>query len=287
MILLLLAILCSAALPLLFRAFHDWRVNVFWAIPVNYLTCVLVGLVFTGGFSGIVDVAAQSWFILAILQGTILAVNFFLLAYTAQRAGVSVAALASRLSVAIPAVLAFPLYGDSLSVLKLVGLCGSLLSLYLCTAQSGGTSTRTPWQKCLPILVFVTFGCYFSLLKFAQTYYLDNVSYHLYVMSAFFFAFAFSLFAAIGKSARASADFHAVDIGGGLALGLFNYGAVYFLITVLGMKEWESSRAFPIYSVGVVGLSSLLAVVLFEERLSRFKTIGLVVGLAAVVILNQ
>ena len=122
MIFLSLAILCSAALPLLFRAFYDWRVNVFWAIPANYFTCAVVGLAFTGVSLGFVDVASQSWFLFALLQGIILAVNFFLLAYTAQHAGVSVAALASRLSVAIPAILAFILYGDSLNFLKRPGV---------------------------------------------------------------------------------------------------------------------------------------------------------------------
>lgn len=287
MILLSLAILCSAALPLLFRAFHDWRVNVFWAIPANYLTCVVVGLIVTKASFGLVDVASRSWFLLAILQGTNLAVNFFLLAYTAQRAGVSVAALASRLSVAIPVLLAFLLYGDSLSVLKVVGLAGSLLSLYLCTALGDSMKTKTLWQKCLPILVFVMFGCYFTLLKFAQTFYLDSGSYHPYVLTSFFFAFVISLLAAVGKTMHETAGFRAFDIAGGVALGLFNYGAVYFLIKVLSMKEWESSRVFPIYSVGVVAISSLLAVMLFEEQLSWLKKVGLVVGLAAVVALNQ
>jgi multidrug transporter EmrE-like cation transporter len=80
--------------------------------------------------------------------------------------------------------------------------------------------------------------------------------------------------------------FRAFDIAGSHVRSI-NYGAVYFLIKVLGMKEWESSRVFPIYSVGVVAISSLLAAVLFEERLSWLKTLGLVVGLAAVVVLNQ
>ena len=41
MIYLLLAIVGSGLIPVLFRGFADWRVNVFWAIPVNYLTCVI------------------------------------------------------------------------------------------------------------------------------------------------------------------------------------------------------------------------------------------------------
>lgn len=282
-----LAILCSAALPLLFRAFHDWRVDVFWAIPANYFTCVVVGLVFTKASLGIVDLAARPWLAFAVLQGIILAVNFFLLAYTAQHAGVSVAALASRLSVAIPVILAFLLYGDALNFLKTVGLAGSLLSLYLCTSRGDDTKAHSSRQRFLPISVFVMFGCYFSLLKFAQAFYLDATSYHPYVMVSFFFAFAFSWLAAIGKPARAREGPRVVNLAGGAALGLFNYGAVYFLIKVLGMKSWESSTVFPIYSVGVVAVSSLLAVVLFEERLSGLKRVGVAVGLAAVVMLNR
>ena len=102
MIFLLLAIVCSAALPLLFRAFDDWRVNLFWAIPANYLACIVVGGIFAPPPQHASELLSQPWLILAILQGLVLAVNFYLLAYTAQRAGVSVAVLASRLSVAIP-----------------------------------------------------------------------------------------------------------------------------------------------------------------------------------------
>jgi uncharacterized membrane protein len=68
---------------------------------------------------------------------------------------------------------------------------------------------------------------------------------------------------------------------------LINYVAVYALLKVLALKGWESSQLFPIYSVGVVAVSALLAMLFFRERLSRQKTIGLVVGLAAVVLLNQ
>jgi hypothetical protein len=41
---LLLAILWSASLPLLLRAFDDWWVNLFWAIPANYFACMAVSV---------------------------------------------------------------------------------------------------------------------------------------------------------------------------------------------------------------------------------------------------
>jgi drug/metabolite transporter (DMT)-like permease len=284
---LLLAILCSAGLPLLFRAFDDWRVNLFWAIPVNYLACIVVGAIIAPAPPDVSALLSQPWFLLAMLQGFILAVNFYLLAYTAQRAGVSVAVLASRLSVAIPAILAFLLYGDSFNAVKTVGLAAALSSLYLCTATAQDFGVTRVWlRRLLPILVFFMFGCHFTLLKFTQARYLDSSSYHLYVTTSFFFAFVTSV--AIGL-ARISTrvGVRSGDLIAGGVLGLINYGAIYFLVKVLSLEGWQSSQLFPIYSVGVVSVSSLLAMILFKERLSRLKTFGLVVGLMAVALLNR
>jgi drug/metabolite transporter (DMT)-like permease len=288
MIFLVLAILGSGAIPVVFRAFEGWRVNVFWAIPANYITCVLVGNLLTGKSLSLSDLASQSWIFFAALQGVILAVNFYLLAHTAQRAGVAIASLASRLSVAIPSILAFSLYGDSLTVVKISGLFAALLALYLCTAPDQRTKTPNPGLiQSSPIILFLTFGAYFTILKYLQTYYLTESSYHSYVMSGFVFAFLSSIVIGIGKGVFASGDFRLRHCIAGIILGVINYIAIYALLQVLALEGWESSQLFPIYSVSVVAVSSLLAMLFFRERLSRQKTIGLTVGLAAVALLNQ
>jgi drug/metabolite transporter (DMT)-like permease len=283
-----LAVVGSGIIPIIFRAFDVWRVSLFWAIPVNYMTCVLVGNFLAGNSRDFMMLISQPWIGFAALQGILLAVNFYLLAQTAQRAGVAIAALASRLSVAIPSLLAFLLYDDSLTLVKGAGLVAALLALYLCTAPERGRSvSNAPLFQLLPILVFITFGCYFSILKYLQTYYLDNSSYHYYVMSGFVFALISSVGIGIGKGVFSRADFHVRHIMAGIFLGCINYVAVYALLKVLALQGWQSSQLFPIYSVGVVAVSALLAVVLFNERLSRRKTVGLVVGLMAVVLLNR
>src|SRR4030095_840472 len=133
MIYLLFAIVGSGVIPVIFRAFDKFGVNLFWAIPANYVTCVLVGSFLMGVSGGVVSVTAKPWLWLATVQGILLAVNFYLLAHTAQRVGVALAALASPVSVAIPSLLAFVLYGDSLTAIKLVGLLTALVALYLRT----------------------------------------------------------------------------------------------------------------------------------------------------------
>jgi drug/metabolite transporter (DMT)-like permease len=287
MIFLLLAILGSGLIPVLFRAFDGWRVNVFWAIPINYLTCALVGSLWAGQPLDLAQLPSRPWVGLALLQGVILAVNFFLLAYTAQRAGVAVAALASRLSVAIPAVLAFLLYGDSLNVVKIVGLAAALLALYLCTAPDGRSHSEHSLSiKLLPLLVFLTFGCYFTIIKYAQAHYLNESTYHPYVMAGFLFAFITSVAIGAGRKLLAVRHFRIGHALAGVFLGVVNYVAVYALIKMLALEGWQSSQLYPIYSVGVVGVSTLLAMILFRERLSKMRAVGLFVGLASVALLN-
>jgi drug/metabolite transporter (DMT)-like permease len=263
-------------------------VNLFWAIPANYITCIFVGGLLTGESLAPPFLASQPWILFAALQGLILAVNFYLLAHTAQRVGVAIASLASRLAVAIPSLLAFSLYGDSLTVGKIAGLLTALVALYLCTApdrRNGAPTSRL--LQFSPITLFLTFGCYFTILKYLQTYYLTEASYHSYVMSGFVFAFLSSVLIGLGKRVFTSTDFHRRHLLAGMFLGAINYVAIYALLSVLALEGWESSQLFPIYSVGVVAVSSLLAALIFNEKLSRQKTVGLLVGLAAVALLNR
>jgi drug/metabolite transporter (DMT)-like permease len=288
MLYLLLAIFGSGVIPVIFRVFDKLGVNLFWAIPANYVTCVLIGNLWAGQSFGTASLAAKPWIGYAALQGLLLAVNFYLLAYTAQRAGVAIAALASRLSVAIPSLLAFALYGDSLSPMKAGGLCAALAALYLCTAPDKNSRALTVGLfQLLPVLVFVTFGCYFSILKYLQARYLDGHSYHAYVMSGFIFAFVSSIAIGISRRVFVTAEFRMLHVFAGVILGGINYVAVYALLEVLALQGWESSQLFPIYSVGVVAVSALLAMLFFRERLSRQRTVGLAIGLVAVALLNQ
>jgi len=284
---LLLAIFGSGVIPVIFRAFDKTGVSLFWAIPANYVACVLIGNFSAGQSLDLSSLASQPWIGFAAVQGILLAVNFYLLAYTAQRAGVAIAALASRLSVAIPSLLAFVLYGDSLTLVKVAGLCAALLALYLCTAPDKNSSSTVRLFQLMPVLVFITFGCYFSILKYLQAYYLNSASYHVYVMSGFVFAFVSSIAIGISRRVFSSAEFRMKHIYAGIFLGGINYVAVYALLEVLALKGWESSQLFPIYSVGVVTVSAILAMLFFRERLSRQKAMGLAVGMAAVALLNR
>jgi hypothetical protein len=84
----LLAIFASGVIPVIFRGFEAWRVNLFWAIPLNYLTCVALGSILTRGSLTLSALIAQPWIGFAVIQGILLAVNFTCCVYrSAGRCG--------------------------------------------------------------------------------------------------------------------------------------------------------------------------------------------------------
>jgi multidrug transporter EmrE-like cation transporter len=82
-------------------------------------------------------------------------------------------------------------------------------------------------------------------------------------------------------------QFRLVHLLAGLLLGVVNYVAVYALIKALALEGWQSSQLYPMYSVGVVAVSTGLAMLLFNEKLSNIRKVGLAVGLVAVALLNR
>ncbi len=284
---LLLSIVCSSCLPLLFKAFQGWQVSIAWAVSLNYLACTLLGTFFSFG-PGISSLPPlRPWILFALLQGLLLAGNFYLLANTAQRAGVAIASLSSRLSLAIPVLLAIPLYGESLGLLKSAGILGAFLALYLGTAPSKNDLRPKKLRTFgLPVLVFFSFGLHFSLLKYVQHFFLGQEQHHQYLMFSFFFALLFSLTVLFITQRTAAILFSGKTWLGGFLLGGCNYFSLFLMTRVLSYENWPSSVVFPTHSVGVVILSTLAAVFIFAEALSLKRTCGLIIGSLSVVALN-
>jgi multidrug transporter EmrE-like cation transporter len=106
------------------------------------------------------------------------------------------------------------------------------------------------------------------------------------MMAGFLFAFLTSVIIGAARLLVVR-HFHFSHALAGVLLGSVNYIAVYALIKMLALAGWQSSQLYPVYSVGVVGVSTLLAMILFRERLSRMRAVGLFVGLISVALLNQ
>jgi len=183
---LILAIVSSTCNHLLFKAFARLRIDLLSAIVVNYAVCVVIGYNASGASFARSSIFIQDWYPFSVIQGAVFVVCLLLIGRTTEKQGVSVASLATRLSVAIPAFTAFLLYDDLVSASKITGILAALLALYLSCIDFRGSADPFRLGSMLPLALFTAFGTHATLVKFVQEKFLGSTSYHVYVMACFF-----------------------------------------------------------------------------------------------------
>lgn len=286
MLFLFFAVICSTCNQLLFKAFARFRIDLLSAIVVNFAACVVIGFSSSSTSLWHSSIFAQDWYPYSILQGTIFVACMFLLGRTTARQGVAIASLATRLSVVIPIIAAFLLYGDLLTVFKIIGILASLLALYLSCTDPAGAIQALHSRSILPLSLFAAFGAYSILIKFIQEKFLSGSSYHTYVLFSFLAAFLISGSVLAWRLIKKKQACQWRDLLAGFILGCTNYGAVYFLIRALSVPGWQSSQLFPTVSIAVVTLSTLCAWAFFNEKLNRRILWALAIGLGSIVLVN-
>ena len=270
----------------MFKAFARWRIDLLSAIVINYVVCVAIGYSSSMASISILSIFGQNWYPFSVLQGGLLVACLFLIGWTTARQGVSIASLATRLSVAIPTAIAFFLYDDAVTTLKIIGILAALIALYLSGVEDSETTVELRAINLLPLILFVGFGVHSALIKFVQARLLDSTSYHAYVMASFLAALLISGLVLARRILKRQYRVRWQDLTAGLVLGCTNYGAVYCLLRALSVPGWQSSQLFPTISIAVVSLSSIGAWVVFNERLQRRMVGALIIGVASIVLVN-
>lgn len=283
---LILSVLFSTLNHLIFKVIPRFKIDLFTVLVVNYGICVLIG--YGSTFETFIEQPfyAQEWFVFSIIQGALLVICLFLIARTTEKQGVTVASLASRLSVAIPTIAAFFLYGDLVTTTKITGIAAALVAIYLNSIKPKNKLIPHQVVSLLPITLFVGFGIHSALIKHVQFYYLGNTTYHSYVMSSFLFAFLISGVVLIWQKLQENNKCGWKDVLSGVILGASNYGSVYFLIRALGVPGWESSTIFPTQSVAIIILSSLSAWAFFREEIRKHLIAAILIGVLSIILVN-
>ncbi len=76
----------------------------------------------------------------------------------------------------------------------------------------------------------------------------------------------------------------------GALLGAVNFGSIYFLVKTLNYTHpqhgtIDSSVVFEINNIGIVALSVILGMLIFQEKLSRINVAGITVCIIATILL--
>jgi len=108
-----------------------YKINTLQAIVVNYFTAALTGLISYQGSTTVNQILNKDWFLGAIFLGVLFISIFNVMALTAQRNGLSVASVASKMSVIIPVIFGLYAYKESLNYQKGIGILLALIAVYL------------------------------------------------------------------------------------------------------------------------------------------------------------
>lgn len=285
---LLLSILFSSVTVSFFKLFEVKNVNTFQAIIANYFTCSLIGSFFAASPVWSVKAYQADWLPLAFALGTLFISIFYCIALTAQRISVSASMVAAKLSVVIPVILAWLLYHEELTVMKISGILLSLISVYLISRREANgeahAHTKGALLLILPLLVFLGSGCIDSLLNYLEQKYIPPYTADDIVTMAFFFAFVGGTLFMVIKSITTRQSIEMRSLGWGILLGIPNYFSMYFLVMTLG--AFDATYIFPINNIGIVGVSTLIAFAMFKEKQSRLNMAGLLLSAISILLIS-
>lgn len=282
MIYLLISISISSFLFVIFKLFEVFKINTLQAIVVNYLVAAVLGFYMSDISISITEITSQSWFFGAFLLGILFIAVFNLMALTSQKNGLSVASVASKMSLVVGVVFGIFYYNESANYIKVIGILLALLAVYLAATKETKEEVQKKSSLLFPVLLFFGSGCIDTSLKFFETTYVQEGGVPIFSATIFAFAFLFGIVFLILKVVKGEFTFHFKNVLGGILLGIPNYFSIVYLLKALSADGMESSTAFTVNNVGIVVLSTLLGLFLFKEKLSVKNWLGVLIAVLSV-----
>ena len=277
MIYLLLSILFNAVLFVIIKLFAKFNIDALQALVVNYFVAFLVGLFFLDSSIVPTEIITEDWFKGSILLGFVFISTFYATTLTSQRNGLSVASVASKMSVIIPITLGVILYNENLGFIKIIGILLALVAVYFTSKKETGEVQQAS-NLLYPILVFIGAGTIDASLKYLQTFHVPSNKIGLFSSVTFFCAFSVGILTILFLTFRGKIQFSGRNILGGIVLGLPNYFSLYFLVKMLEAKAFESATLFTVHNIAIVIVSTFAGILFFKERISMRNALG--IGLA-------
>lgn len=231
------------------------------------------------------NLSNSKWFIGAVLLGILFIAIFNIMAITAQKNGISVASVASKMSVIIPIVFGIYVYNESAGMTKIIGIVLALIAVYMASVK---VKQNIPIQKSLflPGILFLGSGIIETSLKYLETTYVEADGIPIFSATIFASAGIVGLIVIAIKILKNELQLDLKSIPAGLVLGFVNYCSIYFILKALQYKDAESSTIFTVNNVSIVMMSALLGYFLFKEQLSLRNVLGIALAILSIILIS-
>lgn len=266
---------------MLFKLFKNHNVNTLHAIVFNYITASTCGILFYDKKIDVIDFVDQLWFYVAIGLGFLFISIFNVMALTAQKNGLSVASVASKMSVIIPVLFGIIVYNESIGFYKVLGIILALVAVVLASIKQR-SNVRFTRSIYLPIILFFGSG----VIETSVNHFAPEGNMPLFLAIIFASAGIIGFASMLIKSLKEKQVFKIKTIPFGFALGLVNYSSMYFLLKALRVEGFESSAVFTVNNVAIVATSCLIGLLIFKEAISTKNWVGIVLALVSIILVT-
>lgn len=295
-----LAVACSLSIGMIFKHAARRGMDRAALLTVNYALAFGVGAALLGveGVRGVARLPA-GLVVLGVTTGTLFIVGFFLLALATEVAGMSLAIGVMRVSVVVPFMASWAVWGEVPSLAQGMGLLVAGVAFFLIARRarrapeatrveaapepaSGATGSARVFL--VLALLFLVGGLVDVLLKTFDETYAAAFPADVFLLLLFAVAFALGAVVVVGRGLRTGRWPAAGVLAWGLVLGAANYGSVKFLLRAI--QALSGPFVFPANNIALVIGAALLGVFFWGERLSRTNWLGLALAGFALVLLS-
>lgn len=277
----ILSVLLNAFLFVIFKLFDQYKIDTFQAIVINYYFAFIVAYFSSDIRFSTQQTPTEDWFLGAVFLGFLFISLFYVLGLTAQKLGMSVVAVAGKMSVVIPVIFGLYIYKESAGIIKIFGIFLALVAVYF-TSHKEVKIKANKLVLLLPFILFFGSGILDTTLKYVQKNYVNDNENAVYLSVIFLVAGILGtvllIYFLITKRSKLSFK----NFFAGVFLGIVNYFAMFFLLKALQVKGMDSSTVFTINNVAIVLFSTVLGLVLFKEKLSKLNIIGIFLAIMSI-----
>lgn len=268
------SICASVAVSILLKFARRRGIAIEQAIAVNYLVCIsLTFLLLKPSFNR--EALMQEWWLFAAL-GLLLPSVFIFMGRAIEHIGIVKADAAQRLSLFLPIIAAFTLFGDQLTLVKAAGIVLAFAAL-LCLISTG---ERRDGKHVFVWVVGVWLGYGVIDILFKQMA-KSGVAFS----STLFIAFVIAAIVIFAWLLARKTRFNLASMVGGVVLGALNFTNIFTYVRAHQVMSDNPALVFTGMNVGVIALASMLGWLAFGEKASARNIVGILLAVLSIVTL--
>ena len=278
---LFLAIFLSSLIFVIFKVFPRFKIDTFQAIVFNYISAFLCGYILYG--SDLKEEAWKNtnWIFYAVLAALLFISLFVLMGKSAQKNGMAITSVAVKMSMAVSVLGMVFIYNEQLPFLKIIAILLAFSGVILVSfsKKSSDSKQQTWWML---LILFFGSGILDLLLNYVQKTQVDVISTALFSAFGFGIAGLIGLGILIAQIIRRKTRIEFRNIIGGVILGVPNFFSIFLLMRAYNSVTWSDSSVLAVINVAVVCISTLFGTLIFSEKISWAKGLGLCCSLLAI-----